>query len=97
MSLERETARLVWCEAYIRLWENLEVVHDSAKAFSEVVADTALLELGYIIDRFHNGKVTLAVQDVMKYWDEREYMLQRDRTDEMIALRVLRVNRDRVS
>ncbi len=97
MSLDRETARLVWCEAYVRLWENLEVLHDSAKAFSEVVADTATLELGYIIDRFHNGKVALAVHDVMKYWDEREYMLERDRTDEMIALRVLRVNRDRGS
>jgi hypothetical protein len=92
MSLDRETARLVWCAAYVRLWENLEVVLDSAKAHAQVVADTAKLELGYIIDRFHNGKLTLAVHDVMKYWDETKYVLERKRTDELITLRVLRVN-----
>lgn len=97
MSLDRETARLVWCAAYVRLWENLELVHDSAKAHAEVVADTAMLELGYIIDRFHNGKLTFAVHDVMKYWDDTKYVLERERTDKLITLRVLRVDRDRGS
>jgi hypothetical protein len=97
MNLDRETARLVWCAAYVRLWENLEVVLGSAKAHAQVVADTAKLELGYIIDRFHNGKLTLAVHDVMKYWDETKYVLERERTDELITLRVLPVTRDRGS
>ena len=68
------------------MWEDLEVVHDSAKAYAEVVAETASLELAYIIDRFHNGKLSFAVNDVLKYWDEDEYVLERHRTDELISL-----------
>jgi hypothetical protein len=59
------------------LWEDLEVVHDNAKAYAEVVAETASLELAYIIDRFHNGKLSFAVEDVLKFWNESEYVLER--------------------
>ena len=93
-SLDRHEARVVWREAYVRLWEDLEVVHDSARAYADVVAETAWLELAYIIDRFHNGKLTVAVSDMMPYWNENEYVLERQRTDDAIMLRVLRVNQD---
>ena len=97
MYLDRDEAQVVWREAFVRLWEDLEVVHDSAKAYAEVVAETARLELAYIVDRFHNGKLSFAVNDVMKYWNEHEYVLERNRTEEVISLRVLRVNQDRGS
>jgi hypothetical protein len=51
----------------------------------------------YIIDRFHNGTLSFAVNDVMKYWNENEYVLQRHQTEETIFLRVVRVNPDRGS
>ncbi|MBC8870446.1 MAG: hypothetical protein H8E44_13575 [Planctomycetes bacterium] len=94
-NLDRDESQVVWREAFVRLWEELEVVHDSAKAYAEVVAETAWLELAYIIDRFHNGKLSFAVIDVMKYWNENEYVLERHRTEEVIFFRVLRVNQDR--
>jgi hypothetical protein len=43
------------------------VVHDSARAYADVVAETGWLELAYIIDRFHIGKLNVAVGDVMNY------------------------------
>ena len=70
------------------------MAHDSAKAYTEVIAETAWLELAYIIDRFHIGKLNVAVSDVMNYWNENEYVLERQRTDDAIMLRVLRVNQD---
>jgi hypothetical protein len=91
--LDRDEAKVVWREAFGRLWEDLELVHDSAKAYAEVVAETAWLELAYIIDRFHHGKLSLAINDVMKYWYE-EYVLERHRCEEAIFLRVLRVNEE---
>ena len=51
-------------------------------------------ELAYIVDRFHNGKLSFVVNDVMKYWNEDEFVLERNRTEEVISLRVLRVNQD---
>jgi len=95
--LDRGESHVVWREAFLRLWEDLEVVHDSAKAYAEVVAQTAQLELGYIIDRFHNGKLSFAVKDVMKYWNENEYVLERNRTEDVVSLCVLRVNQNRGS
>ena len=74
--------------------EGLEIVHDSAKAYSEVVAETAALELAYIVDRFHKGKLSFAVNDVLKYWDANEYVLERHRTDELISLRIRCVIQD---
>lgn len=96
-NLGRREALVVWREAFARLWEDLEVVHDSARAYAEVVTEKAMLELAYIIDRFHNGTLSLAVNDVMKYWNEKEYVLERHQTEEVIFLRVLRVNQDRDS
>ena len=40
--LDRDEAQVVWREAFVRLWEDLEVVHDSAKAYAEVVAETEM-------------------------------------------------------
>jgi hypothetical protein len=94
MNLDRDQTRFVWHEAFAKLWEDLEVVHDSAKAYAEVVSETASLELAYIVDRFHNGKLTFAVNDVLKYWDQNEYILERHRTDEAIFLRILCVKQD---
>jgi hypothetical protein len=88
-NLDRMEAQIVWREAFIRLWDELEAVHDNAKAYSEIVAERAKWELGYIIDRFHQGRLSLAVSDVMKYWDENEYVLERQQTDECIRLRVI--------
>ncbi len=62
MTLGRNEARVVWREAFAKLWEDLEIVHDSAKAYAEVVAETASLELAYIVDRFHRGKLSSAVE-----------------------------------
>ena len=95
--LGRREALVVWREAFARLWEDLEVVHDNARAYADVVAETAWLELAYIIDRFHNGTLSFAVNDVMKYWNENEYVLERHQTEEAILLRVVRVNPDRGS
>lgn len=92
MHLDRNEALVVWREAYTRMWEDLEVIHDSAKAYAEVIAETANLELVYIVDRFHDGTLSLAVNDVLAYWDEREFILERNRTDDVITLRVLGVN-----
>ena len=89
MHLDRDEAQVVWRAAFVRLWEDLELVHDSAKAYAEVIAETARLELAYIIDRFHDGKLSLAINDVTKYWNENEYLLERHRSEEAIFLRVL--------
>jgi hypothetical protein len=94
-NFSRREALIVWREAFARLWEDLEVVHDNARAYADVVAETAWLELGYVIDRFHDGRLSSAVHDVMKYWNEKEYVLQRHQTEEAIFLRVLRVNQER--
>ena len=96
-NLGRHEALVVWREACARLWEDLEVVHDNAKAYADVVTETARLELAYIIDRFHNGTLSSAVNDVMKYWNENEYVLERHQTEEAIVLRVLCVKQDRGS
>jgi len=91
----RRQALVVWREAFTRLWEDLEVIHDNARAYADVVAERASLELAYIIDRFHNGTLTFAVNDLMRYWNEEEYVLQRHQTEEAVLLRVLRVNQER--
>lgn len=93
--LDREEAQLVWREAFTRLWEDLEAVHDSAKAHADVIAETARLELAYLIDRFHGGRLSLAVNDVEKYWNENKYVLERRRSEEMVSLRVRCLNQDR--
>ena len=82
-------------EAFTRLWEDLEAVHDSAKAYADVIAETARLELAYVIDRFHGGRLSLAVNDVEKYWNENEYVLERRRSEEMVSLYVRCLNQDR--
>jgi hypothetical protein len=94
VNLDRDEAQIVWREAFTKLWEDLEVVHDRAKAYTEVVAEKASLELAHIIDRFHNGKRSFAVGDVMRYWND-EYFLERDQTEEVICLRIRHTNRER--
>lgn len=84
--------------AYLRVYFSPtldEVQEEDGWVFvKDGVAETAWLELAYIIDRFHNGKLTVAVSDMMPYWNENEYVLERRRTDDAIILRVLRVNQD---
>jgi len=92
--LDRDEALIVWREAFSRLWEDLEVVHDSAKASADVVSDTAALELAYIIDRFHGGRLSFTVHNAMDYWNEDRYVLERHRTDNEITLRVYCVSED---
>ncbi len=94
LPLERQAARRVWQESFAKLWEDLEVVHDSAKAYANVIAETALLELGYIVDRYHNGKLIFAVNDGLKYWDSDKCVLERNRNDELISLRIRCMSED---
>lgn len=72
--LGHQEALAVWREAFSRLWEDLEVVHDNAKATADVRSDTAALELAYIIDRFHDGRLSFTVHKVMDYWDTDRYL-----------------------
>lgn len=37
MTLDRDAARVVWHESFAKLWEDLELVHDSAKAYADVI------------------------------------------------------------
>lgn len=92
--LDRNKALIVWHEAYSRLWEDLEIVHDSATASADVVSDIALFELAYIIDRFHNGRLSFAASDALDYWNTDWYDLERCRDDDVITLRIRRVDED---
>jgi hypothetical protein len=66
----------------VQVWETLELVHESAHAHSDVRSATAELELAYIVDRHHNGKLTFALSDLMDWSQRHEDDTRRDRSED---------------
>ena len=85
-SLNLDETRVVWLAACVQVWETLEFIHDSAHAHSDVTSTTADLELAYIVDRHHNGKLTFKLNDLMDWSQQHEQDIQRSRNEDAITI-----------
>ncbi len=66
-SLDADETRVVWLAAYVQMWEELESIHESAHAHSDVTSATANRELAYIVDKQHHGKLAFSLNDLMDW------------------------------
>ena len=85
-SLDADEARVVWLAACVQMWEELESIHQSAQAHSEVTSATANLELAYIVDKQHQGKLTFSLNDLLDWSQEHEQNIRRSRSEDTIAI-----------
>ncbi len=85
-SLDADETRVVWLAAYVQMWEELESIHESAHAHSDVTSTTANLELAYIVDKQHHGKLTFSLNDLMDWSQEHEQNIRRSRDGDTIAI-----------
>lgn len=85
-SLDEDEARVVWLAARLQLWETLELIHESAHAHADVASTTADLELAYLVDQYHNGKLTYSLEDLMDWSEEHEQDIQRSRNEDAITV-----------
>jgi hypothetical protein len=84
-SLNVNETRVVWFAACVQVWETLELVHESAHAHSDVRSATAELELAYIVDWHHNGKLAFSLEDLMDWCHQHEDDIRRNRSEDGIA------------
>ena len=85
-SLEVDEARVVWLAARVQLWETLELIYESARAHSDVASTTADLELAYIVDKHHDGKLTYSLDDLMDWSEQHDRDIHRSRNGGAIAI-----------
>lgn len=81
-----DETRVVWLAACVQVWETLEYIHECAHAHSDVRSTTADLELGYIVDRHHNGKLTFSLTDLMNWSEQHEQDMRRSRNEDTITI-----------
>jgi hypothetical protein len=87
-SLDVDEARVVWLAARARLWDALELVHESAKARAEVASTTADLQLAYLVDQHHDGRLTYSLDDVMDWSEAYDQKIHRTRNKDSISIRI---------
>lgn len=85
-SLDADETRAVWHAAYVQMWEELDTIHESAHAHSEVSSATANLELAYIVDKQHDGRLAFSLDDLMDWTEEHEQNIRRSRNEDTIAM-----------
>jgi len=85
-SLDADETRVVWLAACVQMWEELESIHDSAHAHSDVTSETANHELAYLVDNLHHGKLSLGLNDLMDWSQQHEQNIRRSRNGDTVAI-----------
>lgn len=85
-SLDADEARAVWFAACVQLWEELEAIHEVARAHADVQSETAHQELAYLVDSHHHGKLTLDLDDLIDWSMPHERNIRRNRNKDTIAI-----------
>lgn len=85
-SLDEDETRVVWLAACVQAWETLQFIHESAHAHSDVLSTTADLELAYIVDNRHDGKLTFSLEDLMDWSEQNEQNIHRRRDEDTIEI-----------
>ena len=70
----------------MQVWETLDVIHDSARAHSDVASTTAEFELAYIVDKHHNGTLIFSLNDLMDWSEQHEQHVQRSRNEDAVTI-----------
>lgn len=89
-SLDLDEARVVWLAACVQMWEELECIHESAQAHSDVTSETANHELAFLVDNQHHGKLTFDLNDLMDWSQQHEQNIRRSRNEDTVAIRIER-------
>ena len=84
--LDVDETRVVWLAACVQVWETLEFIHESAHAHSDVRSTTAEFELAYVVDKYHNGKLTVSLNDLMDWSQQHEQDTRRSRNEDAITI-----------
>ncbi|MEQ1829216.1 MAG: hypothetical protein ABL921_24850 [Pirellula sp.] len=85
-SLDADETRVVWLAACGQMWEELESIHESAHAHSDVTSETANHELAYLVDNQHHGKLTFGLNDLMDWSQQHEQNIRRSRNWDTVAI-----------
>lgn len=84
--LDLDATRVVWLAACVQVWETLEFIHDSARAHADVRSMTADHELAYIVDKHHDGKLSVDLNDLMDWSEQHEQSIRRSRDEDAISV-----------
>ena len=72
LELDYETARAVWAAAYEHSADFIALVYDGAEANAEGAHSTGEMQLACVVDRHHNGSITLSRRDFFNWVGEHE-------------------------
>lgn len=83
--MNEDETRVVWLDACAHVAEALEVIHECAHAHAEVTSLVTELELAYIVDMHHGGKLTFSLEALLD-WELIGQQLRRSRNDDATAI-----------
>ena len=81
LELDYDTSRVVWAAAYEHGTAWIVLVYDGAEANAEGAHSTGEMQLACVVDRHHNGSITLPHRDFINWAARHEGHIRTGRKD----------------